>query len=244
MKSCIFHNNTSDSYFNRKPFQGSSGGLSIGYYYDLFKIQLNNINILVINCKFTYNAAILFAGQGGTTDEVLTTDIFFGRGGAFSILVNLNSTLKFTFNDSTFMYNYADAFGGSMYCLTITDSNQMYTFSNNVFMNNAGQAVGGLSLNYQLNSSSEFSVNYLIYNCIFYNNSAVSTVAGAVAIYPVLGLASSITIKFDNCGFYDNTAVIYGGAVDILSYNFFDNIEVAFPIEFIDWLEYRDMLCK
>ena len=80
----------------------------------------------------------------------------------------------------------------------------------------------------------EFAVYGLIYNCTFAHNTAGSKVAGAVSVYPLQALANNI-IVFEGCNFYNNSAPIYGGAVDITSYNFFGNIEAAFSVEFINW---------
>lgn len=54
----------------------------------------------------------------------------------------------------------------------------------------------------------------------------------------IFGFASNVFVIFKGCNFSSNTAMTYRGAIDITSYNFFDNIQAAFLNEFIDhgWL--------
>ena len=235
VQNCTFHNNTSDSYFTRKPYQGSAGALSIGYHYVISTKQLNKANIFIINCKFTQNSAVPSARLSITSTEALIFNIFPGRGGAMSILVNINSPLNFVFNDSTILNNLANTFGGGVYCLTQKGSiYQTFMFANNIFVNNTAPIASGLSFINLLNLPIEFVVRNLIYNCTFTDNTALSEVAGAANVYPLYALANNVVI-FEHCKFYNNSAPIYGGAVDITSYNFFENTEAAFPVEFKNW---------
>ena len=251
IKNCTFHNNTSDGYFTSKSYIGSSGGLSIGYnysdsYYNYFTSGVFEyslppppivLHIFIINCVFTNNSAVLRDGQGNSSTAI-QNNTFYGRGGALSLFISVRHTLEFVFNDSKVMNNFADAFGGGMYCLFETRSNQTYTFGNNVFMNNTASVVGGIAFIYLYNptQSHRAKIDSFLYNCSFYNNVARSKVAGAVAIYSVLGLSENISITFKHCKFHNNTAVTYGGAVDITSYDFFVSIEVVPLVEFTDWL--------
>ena len=236
VKNCTFYNNTSDSYFTREPYQGSSGGLSIGYHYIASKTILSSVNVVIISCKFTYNSAVPSNRLRVTSTEALIRRIFTGRGGGLTVLVNINSPLNFVFNDSVVMNNRANTFGGGVYCLTQRGSiYQTYTFANNVFMNNTGPIAGGLSFINLLNRPVEFAVCVLVFNCTFSNNTAGFQAAGGVSVYPLFGLANNIFV-FRECRFYDNSAPIYGGAIDITSYNFFANRQATFPIEFINWL--------
>lgn len=234
MRNCTFYNNTSDGMFTRKQYQGSSGGLSIAYHHAVSRTFLDSINILIINCNFTFNSAI--PSQRVSSTETLIYRIFPGRGGALSIIVNINSPLNFVFNDSTVVNNDATTFGGGVYCFTQRDSiYQTYIFANIIFMNNTGAKGNGLTFINILNKPVVFAVHGLIYNCTFVDNTARSEVGGATSVYPLYALANNIVI-FKDCKFYSNSALIYGGAVDIESYNFFNNKEAVFPIEFINWL--------
>ena len=234
VRNCTFYNNTSDSIFTRQKYQGSSGGLSIGYHYVVSTTFLNSVDILVINCNFTSNSAIPL--QKFSSTETLIHRIFRGRGGALSVIVNINSPLKFVFNDSIVMNSDATTFGGGVYCLVQRGSvYQTYMFANIIFKNNTGAKANGLTYINLLNGLVEFAVYSLIYNCTFIDNTARSEVGGAISVYPLYALANSIVI-FKECKFYNNSALVYGGVIDIISYNFFNNKEAIFPIEFINWL--------
>ena len=248
VENCTFHNNTSDGYFS-KPYQGSAGGLSIGhnslgnyfttresYYYEGFDPLFLNI-VHIINCTFTNNSALFSDGLGITPSEAFQNYVFYGRGGALFVFPYIKNPLRFVFNDNKVINNFADAIGGGVYCLTPRSSCQNYTFGNNVFINNIGSVAGGLALPY-LNVSQEllFPVHTLVYNCTFHSNTAKSKVAGAISIYFIFGVTSNITVKFRDCEFSSNAAVAYGGAVDITSYAFFDNIQTITLINFNNWL--------
>ena len=235
VKNCTFHNNTSDSYFTRKPYQGSAGGLSISYHYPVSRISLNNADILIANCTFTHNSAVPSTRLKITSTEALIQRLFPGRGGGLILLVNTNSTLNFVFNDSIVMNNVADTFGGGVYCLTQRGHiNQTYMFANIIFMNNTGPVAGGLSF-INLVRQVNFIVDVLIYNCTFVGNTAIPKAAGATGVYSLLALPNNIVV-FKECSFFNNTALTYGGAIDIASYNFFNNIERTLPVEYINWL--------
>ena len=171
-----------------------------------------------------------------SSTEALIQRLFPGRGGALSIVVSINSPLRFVLNDSVVMNNDATTFAGGVYCVTFRGSiYQTYMFANNIFTNNTGPKASALSFINILNRPVEFAVYGLIYNCTFVVVIARSEVGGAISVYPLYALANNIVV-FENCKFYNNTALIYGGAIDITSYNFFGNIETAFPIGFINWL--------
>ena len=266
VKNCAFHNNTSDGYFTTsKQYQGSAGGLSIDYSssysftttqycgisyvtkssqnytelpnqdYTVPFFTLPSRNIHIINCTFINNYAVLLHERMGNSFYVVTNKVFPGRGGALSVIVNTDTALSFVLNDSRIINNFADAFGGGVYCLTQRGPSQNYTFGNNIFMNNTGLIAGGLALIYLLNTAAEFPVSSLVYNCTFYNNTA-SSVAGATTVFFIFGFASDVFVIFKDCKFSRNTAMIYGGAVDITSYNFFDHIQVTSLLKFINWL--------
>ena len=232
VKNCTFHNNTSDSYFTRKLYQGSAGALSIGYHYVKFKRSFNSANILIISCKFNWNSAIPTAET-----ETPVLHIFPGRGGALSVLVNIISPFNFVFNNSIVMNSYAKTFGGGMFCYTQRGyAHQTYTFANNIFTNNTSPQNGGLAFVNLSNRPVKSVIISLIYNCTFTNNTATPGVGGATGVYPFHALANN-KVVFKDCKFYDNSALMnYGGAVDITSYNYLDNRLATFSVEFINWL--------
>ena len=257
MKNCRFHNNTSNSLFTTSPYQGSAGGCSIGYnsadsstdsnstkqpihdnngaVYILSVPSLQDgAHVLITNCTFTDNSARILPSQTSSSNDALTNSIFPGRGGAVAVLVNIDIPFIFKFTDNIVMNNYAEAFGGGVYCITRRRSNQTYIFSSSTFVNNWGTKVGGLALLYVLNTLSEHAVHNNVCNCKFYNNNA-SEIAGAAIVAAVYGIASNIFVTFKECNFFNNMAKVYGGAVSITSYDFFDSIEKQSLVNFHNW---------
>ena len=54
MKNCKFHNNTSDSLFATKLYQGGAGGVSIGYNFNVTKDSpTDTVTSHITNCTFT-----------------------------------------------------------------------------------------------------------------------------------------------------------------------------------------------
>jgi len=257
VENCTFRNNTSDSYFTKKPFQGSAGGLSIGYnsYFiepyspdqNNHPVAVYNIDITplqpsllctktcvkIINCRFYDNSAVLPVGQAGSSTDVLINNVFTGRGGALSVLVNTDDYFKCNFSNNIFINNSAEAFGGGVYCLTQRGFNQIYTIHNNTFINNKGSRAGALALLY-LKVSDTPAYNYNVCNCTFYNNTA-SLIAGAVMVSAVYELTRNVHITFKDCNFSKNVAVIHGGSFDAISFDFFNSIPTESPITFIYW---------
>lgn len=235
MKHCTFYNNTSDSVFTTKPYQRSTGGLSIGYNSsDQTRISNKSIEILIINCKFISNTAAPLSRVRLTTTDILIDKIFPGHGGALTLLVNANSSLNFVLNDSIFINNIAETFGASIYCIVQRAcDNQTYIFANNIFMNHTAPSGSGLLFANLL--SRPVNVVNLIYNCTFVGNTATSNAAGTANIYPLYGL-QNYAVTFKDCKFYNNSALVYGGAVDIATFNFFKSKEAVFHVEFINWL--------
>ena len=234
VKNCKFLNNTSDSYFTRRPYQGSSAGLSIGYHYILSKLILHNVSVLVTGCTFINNYAAAPTALRLTSTEIFRGRIFSGRGASMSILVNINTALSFILNSSIFVNNSAYNLAGGIYCLAESGKDrQSYLWSNNVFIGNRASLAGVLNFISTFNFPIQFVLNYTVYNCTFSDNVAHSEVAGAATIYPLYGLPNTLVV-FEDCKFYNNSALIYGGAVDIASYNFFA-YRILFPVEFINW---------
>ena len=101
-------------------------------------------------------------------------------------------------------------------------------------MYNTAPSASGLSF-INLNRQVKYIVTNLVFNCTFIGNNASLKVAGAANVYTLYGLSDTM-VSFKGCKFYNNSAPIYGGAIDITSLNFFENKEKAFPVEFINWL--------
>ena len=229
--NCTFYNNTSSSYFTRKPYQGSAGGLSIGYNSQL--VALNNVNVLVTNCNFTNNRAAPPSGLNISPTELQARRIFSGRGGGLSIPVSLaTSSLNCVVNNSVFINNYAENFGAGLFIFTGGFvANQTYMIGNNIFDNNlAANFAGALSFANFANTS---SLTCTFYNCSFNKNYAQT--AGCIHLTPTNLGYPGVHVKFEECVFNNNTATDYAGAITIVSYNFFGNRQRQNPVEFVNW---------
>ena len=242
VRNCIFLNNNSSSYFVKRPYQGSSGGISIGYNYQLVTLQLlHYININIANCTFTNNRAVPFEHLQVSLTEAHRRNAFIGRGGGLSVMIHAESTVNFTLVNSVFENNFADFLGGGGYILArdAFGLNQSYYFGNNIFnLNRANIGAGALLLAFDLFSSTHFIRNAVMYNCTFANNTAGIT-GGALYILPVFRwLTADSHIRIQNSKFYGNRAFLFGGAVNLfLAYtNFFvlhrQNISA---VEFLNW---------
>ena len=230
---CKFYNNTSSSYFTRKPFQGNSGGLSVAYNTEL--ASLSSINVLVTDCVFMNNSAnpppFLFL----STTDLIEKQIFSGRGGGMAMPIRATCPLKVTVNNSVFMNNFAQNYGGSMYCfMGGTNSNQTYMFGNNSFVNNEALiGSGAMHFGNFGRTSPNTSLHGAIYNCTFKNNRAQS--GGCSHMFPSYSGFSGNYITIEKCIFHNNTATEIGGTFDISSYNSYKSRQHYDPVQFIDW---------
>ena len=232
MKNCTFHNNTCDSYFTRQPFQGSSGGLSIGY--DANKTSLSSADVLVTGCVFNNNKAIAPSGLYSSTTDLLARHIFSGRGGGVSMPINATWPLNIVVNNSVFTSNYANNNGGGLYCLIMgIVGNQTYLFENNVFVNNSAM-IGSGAINFgNYGGTAPFStLHSTIYNCTFqYNTAQKGSSIHIVPSYP--GHISNFVV-ITKCSFFNNTSTQYG-IIDVSSFNYYEAREHYEPVRFIEW---------
>ena len=229
VKNCAFHNNTSDSLFTTKVYRGSAGGISIGYNFNAIA-PTDTVTSHITNCMFTDNSARLLNGQNGTSVDVLMNNIYPGRGGAVTVLVNTDLKLTFNFSDNVVMNNFAEIFGGGVYWIIRNSSSQMYTFNNNTFVNNIALRGAGLSMFYLTVPTVAIYID--IYNCTFCNNTASQT-AGAAIISAVYVPATNISVTFKGCKFLSNTAVVHGGAVEVEIYY---NVQAESLVTLVNWL--------
>ena len=233
VRHCTFRNNTSASYFTRKPYQGNSGGLSLGYNIQLS--PLSNVNVLVTECVFINNSADPPSHLFFSSTNLIERKIFSGRGGGMVIPVNVTCPLNIIVNNSLFMNNYASNVGGGLYCYTSTMfGTQTWMLGNNKFISNvAGIGPGALSFaNY--GTPVPFSRLYItVYNCTFEFNRAQT--GGCLGMYPSLRGFSRNFVKIKECLFYNNTSTKSGGAIDITSYEFYYSRQHYNPVQLIDW---------
>ena len=228
--NCTFYNNTSSGYFSRKPYQGSSGGLSIGYNV-LPPLNFDIVNILVTDCNFTLNSAFLAVGFTSTTQAHISR-VFPARGGAVLILVFITASVNCTVSNNLFIDNFAQRAGGALYIITLYAGLHYFYCTNNVFIRNSSPDGGALIFVPTVGSSSELSVNFNIYNCTFHSNFG-SIYAGAI-VFNFFFSPNDNNVVIKNCIFYNNSGVNYAGAVDIASLEFF-SYRNATPIRFENW---------
>ena len=233
VKNCTFYNNTSSSFFTRRPFQGNAGGLSIAYNIDLCNRTVSNVNILVKHCLFTANHAAPPTALRLSPTEFLAMNLIIGRGGALAIPININSPVNCVVTGNTFINNTAATVGGSIYGFTGgAYINNTSLYANNVFIGNSATIGGVMSLISSQRIPNVFLLHITIQNCTFINNRA--SICGCVNYYPHLGLAGDV-IKFIDSKFYNNSASLYAGAVDLVSYRFFGSRLHQEPIQLTNW---------
>lgn len=235
MNNCKFYNNTSDGYFSSqaKGYQGTSGGLSIGYNMSNPNIT---VNITITDCEFINNSASPLPEFRISPTKIIKERKFTGRGGGLSVLVSIHfSQLSCIIKNCKFVNNFATDFGGAIYIfIAHVFNHQTYKIDSNTFINNWAPISGALSLIDVRKKSKNFTILTTVLNCTFKNNLAYKS-AGAVGMYSVMGW-TNYSLKFENCGFYDNTALTFnGGAVDLESYNFYENKDTLCPTHFINW---------
>jgi len=237
VKNCTFHNNTSSSFFTRRPYQGNAGGLSIAYNMRFSNRAVNSVNILVMDCVFTNNHAAPPTALQLSPTELLAMNIFTGRGGALAMPVNITSPVNCVVTNNMFINNSAASFGGCIYSFVGGPFiNHSFLYTNNMFMENSAH-IGGVVT---FLSSSRIPDTFILHatvikNCTFIQNKA--EICGCVNHYPHLGLVGEI-IQFIDCKFYNNSASLYAGAIDIVSYRFFGSRAHQEPIQLTNWYAY------
>ena len=235
IRNCKFVNNTSDSYYleQQKQYQGSSGGLSVGYNMNNSKVLLN---ITIIDTDFINNSDSPLAEFIFTSSEIFSSRRFTGRGGGLSVLVSLNfSQLNCIIRNCNFSNNLASNFGGALYILVANIfNNQNYMFDKVTFNNNSASIGGALSFIDLRVVANGCCIHTTAVNCTFTNNTAAES-GGAVSMYSMVG-ETNHSIDYENCKFYNNTANTgNGGGIDLASYNFFRARDVLHPVVFTNW---------
>ena len=233
VKNCSFNNNTSSSFFTRRPYQGNAGGLSIAYNMIFSNTTVISINILVMGCNFTNNHASPPTTLQLSSTQLLLMNIFTGRGGAVAMPINITSPLNCVVANNTFINNSANNFGGSIYWFIGGPlRNQTFLIKDNIFIGNSASIGGVMAFITSQTIPETYSIQNTIQNCTFMQNTA--KICGCVNHYPLLGLAGGL-IQFIDCKFYNNSASLYAGTIDIVSYTFFDSRGHQEQIHFTNW---------
>ena len=228
VKNCTFRNNNSTSCFTRKPFQGNSGGLSLGYNMEF--ASLSSVNALVTDCVFINNSADPPSDLFLSTTNLIERQIFSGRGGGIAIPINVTCPVNVTINNNLFRNNSASNFGGSLYCyISGTIDNVTCMFKNNKFFGNeAGLGSGALHFQNYARSS---KVHSTVYNCTFENNKAQT--GSCLRLFSFGFGGNFLAIK--ECSFNGNTATGAGGIIVILSHKYHQSREHYDLVEFTNW---------
>ena len=235
IRNCKFVNNTSDSYYfeQQKQYQGSSGGLSIGYSMNDSSVLLN---ITISDTDFINNNASPLAEFKLTSSDVLQNRTFTGRGGGLSVVVSSNfSQLNCIIRNCNFSNNSASNFGGALYiAVANVFNNQNFMFDKVTFNNNSAPIGGALSFIDLRVVANGCCIHATAVNCTFTNNMAAES-GGAVCMYSMMG-DTNHSVEYDNCKFCNNTAMTgHGGGIDVASYNFFRARDVLHPVVFSNW---------
>ena len=233
VKNCTFYNNTSSSFFTRRPYQGNAGGLSIAYNMGLSNRPVSSVNILVTDCVFTTNHAAPPSDLQVSSTELLAANIFTGRGGALALPINVTSPVDCIVTNNIFINNSAESFGGCIYSFAGGPQiNQKLLFKSNEFIGNSATNGGVMTVLTSRVIPETFHTQTAIQNCTFIQNRA--QICGCVNFYPHLGIAGSL-IEFIDCKFYNNSASVYAGAIDIVSYRFFGSRGHEMPVQLTNW---------
>ena len=233
VKNCTFHNNTSSSYFTRKLYQGNAGGLSISYNMRFSNRIVSSIDVLVTDCIFTDNHAAPPTALRLSSIESLALNIFAGRGGALAMPINTTSFVNCVVMNNIFINNSAHSFGGCIYTFVGGSyRNHTFLFASNMFIKNSAGIGGVISLIQSQRIPDTFLLHATIQNCTFIQNRA--KICGCVNYYPHLDFAGDL-IQFIDCKFYNNSADIYAGAIDIVSFRFFGSRVHQEPIQLTNW---------
>ena len=227
--NCIFYNNTGTAYFGRRPAQGGSGGLTIGYNLPP-PLDYEIINILITNCNFTLNRALTVDFTNPT--RVYVTRTYPARGGAVIMILNSPTSVNCTISNNLFVENFAQHSTGAMYLTTVYAGIHQYYCVNNVFTRNSSPNGGALL--YVTAGYPTIFVNFEfnIINCTFQSNVG-SVYAGAI-VFNFFFSPNENAVNVKDCIFYNNTAGEYSGAVDVSSLEFF-SYRNATPIRFENW---------
>ena len=230
--NCTFYDNKSQGYFSRKPNQGNSGGLTIGYTV-LHPLNFDVINILITDCNFTLNRAYLTMDSTSSTEASILT-LYPARGGGVIIIPHTSTAVNCTITNNLFTDNDAEHAGGAVYILTQYTGLHHYYFANNVFIRNKSPDGGALLFIPAIVDDSKLSINFTVYNCTFDSNVGIIYAGALVLNFFFSSNDNTQFVTIDNCTFRNNSGADYAGAVDVATIDFFSNRN-AEPIRFKNW---------
>ena len=227
-----FTNNTAEALIRDTPYRGNAGGIAIGINNHTF----NNSDpvIIIQNCTFTQNKAMPTNSISST--QLLTNQIFVGRGGGAGIYILENTTVNVTVEDCTFEENFASTFGGGLFIILGSEiSNHSINVRRSNFtgneVKNTGSGGGGLNIGFLVSIVTLHSA--VITDCTFTSNKA--QYGGGSYIFPGLGSRIGASVTFSRCNFTRNVATRFGSALGLLSIDFFEPRFLLIPYTIEDW---------
>ena len=229
--NCIHINIDNSTFINNTghgtvllPLRGNTGAVSIGYY------ENNNFGndtiptVLIADCHFIANSAIVNKDTFSTSTVAFHQRRFTGRGGGMAILMNLTvGDLNVNVRRCIFRDNNAVSFGGAVYLLfTGRELHHMVRIENTLFADNVVKQNGGGALHFTFYQAEVFSgqpMTALMHNCSFISNKAL--IGGAVFLLLSLEGSEGNLMILQNSYFYENQAFETGAAVAASQYAFF-----------------------
>ena len=229
ISDCYFLNNYGTGII-LEPYRGNSGALAITYNY--MDTSLNDPIIIVSDCMFINNSAI----NHSTSNQVFSTKIFTGRGGAMAILVNeSNFTVTVRVINSNYTNNYA-SLGGGLYMFLSGYALHNASVENCAYHSNMANLGGGgiVSAGTRGLVSMQRTISYT--DCHFESNLAL--VGGGMLFSLVYSGGQSNIGHFTRCTFIGNKISNedegFGAALAINNGENFSNKEL-FPNTMKDW---------
>ncbi len=173
-----FEHNGPVSVLKSQQWRGHSAGLSIGT-----RESTNNsgIHFMVTDCTFRNNTSNAPPGDVGATTTVLATSIFPGRGGGFSILVNIGFPANATIENCVIKENSATYFGGGFYLGFSGYSSHNVVINKTKFVRNRCDSAGGLQYGVLQGIGRGANIVFLLTNAEFVENSG--RLGGGMHIY-------------------------------------------------------------
>ena len=229
--NCIHINIDNSTFINNTghgtvllPLRGNTGAISIGYY-DNDNFGNDTVpTVLITDCHFIANSAIVNEETFSTSSVAFLRSTFTGRGGSIAFLMNLTvGNLNVNVRRCVFQQNNAVSFGGAMYLLFAgKELHHMVRIEDSLFAENVVEQSGAGAIQVTFNQAEVLSgqpMTALMHNCKFISNKAV--IAGAIFLFPALEGSEGNLMILQNCYFYKNQAFETGAAVVASQFAFF-----------------------
>ena len=204
------------------PLRGNTGAVSIGYY-DNDNFGNDTVpTVLITDCHFINNSAMVNEETFSTSSVAFQQSTFTGRGGGMAILMNLTiGNMNVTVRRCVFQQNNAVSFGGAVFLLfSGKEMHHMVRIKDSVFAENLVEqsGAGAIQAFNQAEVLSGQPMTVLMHNCRFISNKAV--IAGAIFLFPALERPEGNLMVLQNCHFNGNQAFT-GAAIVVSQYAFF-----------------------